>query len=106
MTSNSTQLQRRLEAAIALVQIYRLHPELADVTWTVSPDAEGLTGSYWDAPADAVDTVVAALDGDVHTPWTNPKTGRVSQVLTASFQDVPVTVTVYSPARVMSAVAA
>jgi hypothetical protein len=107
MTSNPTHRNsRQLEPALALVQLLTLHPELPHVDWTVPEDAASLNGRLWDAPADAMDAFVAALGGEIHDPWTNPKTGRVHQTMTVAFQDVPVTITVYSPARILSAVAA
>lgn len=107
MTSNPTHRNaRQLEPALALVQLLTLHPELPRVDWTVSSEAEGLMGTLWDAPDDTAFTFVAALGGEVHEPWTNPKSGRVSQVVALKFQDVPVAITVYSPAPILSAVAA
>lgn len=106
MTSNPTQHDPQLGPALALVQLLTLHPELPRVDWTVSSDAEGLTGTLLDAPAGAMDAFVAALDGEAHEPWMNPKTGRVSRVLDATFQDVRISVVIIERAVVSLVVAA
>jgi hypothetical protein len=107
MTSNPTRPHNpQLSAAVALTQLLTLHPELPRIDWTVTAEAAELSGRFWDAPAGVVELIAATLEGQLGDPWLNKTSGRTSQSVHATFQDVPVLVTVHSAPAVSLAVAA
>lgn len=96
MTSNPTRPHNpQLTAAHALVQLLTLHPELSSVDWTVS-DA-GLTGRCSDSPDGTAESLADVLAGEV-IPGVQPSlvSDRSSRVVFTVFQDVRLSVVVYS----------
>lgn len=94
MNQNLTQA-RALSAASALVELLTAHPELPLAVWTID-GSHNLKGTY-DGPALRVMADYAkALGGTPFPPSWQPRSGRVAQVLVASWRHVETTVIVYA----------
>ncbi|MFC8447566.1 hypothetical protein [Kitasatospora sp. NPDC057223] len=96
MNDNSTP-DPQLTSALALVELRQM-PELQAVKWSLSP-ALGLMGDYREAPADAMQTVVALLGGSPFDPWLNGDGTRVSQLLAVEWHGVHLSISVSVSAK-------
>jgi hypothetical protein len=96
VNANSTP-SSQLTPAQALVELYEM-PELQAVTWSLSHTL-GLMGDYREAPADAMQTIVALLGGSPFEPWLNRDGTRVSQVLALEWHGVHLSISVSVSAK-------
>ena len=96
MTPN---LNARLSAATALVQLLQEHPELPDAGWSIGSVFAELRGFVHADSLSALDAYQAVLGGDVHAENCYEHLGRTLRryVLGAVWRDVRVEVVVALP---------